>query len=246
MEKIIDRDDSQKLYVQLYKILKEKIDSGEWQVDSQIPTEEELCKVYDISKATVRLAIAELVRQGYLKRQQGKGTFVCKRVIAEGLSMITGFKELMLEAGVKFTTQVLAQTMMMSTDDLDIKLDVSEDRHIICIKRLRLVDDEPVLIQETYIPHYICPGLLDENLEVDSLFKLLENKYGIKITKVKDYIGIAYLTPDEGRLLGLPAGSAALLLEQHFYSGENQIKYTRSIKRPDRFKFFVELDRKSA
>lgn len=245
-ERIINREDSQKLYVQLFEILKERIEAGDWHVNSQIPTEEELCKNYDVSKATVRLAIAELARQGYLKRQQGKGTFVCKRVIAEGLSMITGFKELMLEAGVKFTTQVLAQTMIMPTDDLNIKLDVSEDKHIIYIKRLRLVDDEPVLIQETFIPRHVCPELLEENLEVDSLFKLLENKYGIRITKVKDYIGIAYLTPDEGRLLGLSTGSAALLLEQYFYSGENQIKYTRSIKRPDRFKFFVELDRKSA
>jgi GntR family transcriptional regulator len=243
-ERIINREDSQKLYVQLFKILKEKIEAGDWPIDSQIPTEEELCKTYNISKATVRLAIAELVRQGYLRRQQGKGTFVCKRVIPEGLSMITGFKELMIEAGVKFTTQVLAQTIMMPTDDLDIKLDVSEDKHIIYIKRLRLVDEEPVLIQETYIPRYVCPGLLEENLEIDSLFKLIEDKYGIRITKVKDYIGIAYLTPDEGRLLRLPAGSAALLLEQHFYSGENQIKYTRSIKRPERFKFFIELERK--
>jgi GntR family transcriptional regulator len=243
-ERIINREDSQKLYVQLFEILKERIEAGDWPIGSQIPTEEELCKTYNISKATVRLAIADLVRHGYLRRQQGKGTFVCKRVIPEGLSMITGFKELMIEAGVKFTTQVLAQTIIMPTDDLDIKLDIPEDKHIIYIKRLRLVDEEPVLIQETFIPRNVCPGLLEENLEVDSLFKLLENKYGIRITTVKDYIGIAYLTPDEGRLLGLPTGSAALLLEQHFYSGENQIKYTRSIKRPERFKFFIELERK--
>ena len=242
--KKIDRDRPEKLYVQLLEILKKKVEEGEWPVGSQIPTEEELCRHYEVSKATVRLAISELVRQGYLRRQQGKGTFVCKRIIAEGLSMITGFKELMLEAGVNFTTKVLAQTIMMPIDDLDVKLNVSEDKHIIYIKRLRLVDDEPILLQETYIPRYVCPGLLEENLEVDSLFSLIENKYGIKITKVKDYIGIAYLTAEEGRLLGQPEGSAALLLEQHFYSGENQIQYNRSIKRPDRFKLYVEFDRK--
>ncbi|MBI5408047.1 MAG: GntR family transcriptional regulator, partial [Nitrospirae bacterium] len=78
---LINRHNPQKLYVQLYEILRKKIEDGDWAVGTQIPTEEELCKTYEVSKATVRLAILELVRQGYLTRQQGKGTFVCKRII---------------------------------------------------------------------------------------------------------------------------------------------------------------------
>ncbi|MBI5196198.1 MAG: GntR family transcriptional regulator [Nitrospirae bacterium] len=244
MEKLIDREHPLKLYVQLYEILRGKIESGEWSVYTQIPTEEELCKTYEISKATVRLAISEMVRQGYLRRQQGKGTFVCKRIIPEGLSMLTSFKELMLEAGIIFTTKVLAQTVMMPTDDISLKLDVHDDKHVIYLKRLRLVDNEPVLLQETYIPHHICPPLLDEDLENNSLLEVLEKKYSIKITKVKGYIGIAYLSAEESSLLELQEGSAALLIEQFFYSGEIQIQYTRSIKQPERFRFFLELERK--
>lgn len=242
---LIDRENPQKLYLQLYEILRGKIENGEWAVGSQIPTEEDLCKTYEVSKATVRLAVSELVRQGYLRRQQGKGTFVCKRIIPEGLSMVTSFKELMLEAGVSFSTKVLVQTVIMPIDDLDIKLDITEDKHIIYIKRLRLVDNEPILLQETYMPHYICPLLLEEDLENNSLLELLEKKCGVKITSVQDYIGITYLDEEESKLLGLTEGSAALLLEQLFYSGKNKIKYTRSIKRPDRFKLFIELERKS-
>ncbi len=244
MEKLINREDSQKLYVQLFNILRGKIEAGEWIVDSQIPTEEELCKVYDISKATVRLAIADLARQGYLKRQQGKGTFVCKRIIPEGISMLTSFKENMLEAGVQFSTKVLAQTSVMPIDDIDIKLNIPEDKHIIYIKRLRLVDEDPVLLQETYIPHQICPPLLEDDLENNSIHELLEKKYGIKITRVQGYISTIYLNNDEGMLLGLQEGSCALLLEQYFYSGDSQITYTRSVKRSDRFRFFIELERK--
>ncbi|MCI0469978.1 MAG: GntR family transcriptional regulator, partial [Nitrospirae bacterium] len=125
---LINRDNPQKLYLQLYAILRGNIESGEWAVDAQIPTEEDLCKTYEVSKATVRIAVSELARQGYLCRQQGKGTFVCKRIIPEGLSMVTSFKELMLEAGVSFSTKVLAQTVIMPIDDLDIKLDITEDK----------------------------------------------------------------------------------------------------------------------
>jgi len=69
---LIDREDHQKLYLQLYEILKKKIESSEWPVGSQIPTEEDLCKIFNVSRATVRNAVMELVRQGYLKRQQAK------------------------------------------------------------------------------------------------------------------------------------------------------------------------------
>jgi GntR family transcriptional regulator len=177
-------------------------------------------------------------------RQQGKGTFVCKRIIPEGLAMSASFKELMLEAGVEFTTQVLAQTVIMPTDDLDLRLGVAEDKHIIFIKRLRLVDNEPVLLQESYVPHHLCPPLLQEDVANNSLFELFEKRYDISITRVRDYIEVVYAKPDESRLLGLPEHSPVLLLDQHFYSGDEQILYMRSIKRPDRFRFSIEFEKK--
>jgi GntR family transcriptional regulator len=241
---LIDREDHQKLYLQLYEILKRKIESGEWPLGSQIPTEEELCKSFNVSRATVRTAVIELVRQGYLKREQGKGTFILKSIASEGLTMFTNFRELLFEESLSFSTTVLARTVMMPIDDLDTKLDISKDKHIIYIKRLRLIDNDPVLLQESYVPYHICPLLLEEDIEHQSLFDLFEKKYGIKITKVKTYLEITYLKSDEARLIGLPESSAAILLNQYFYSGETIIMCTRSIKRTDRFKFFMELERK--
>ncbi len=245
MMELIDRENHQKLYMQLYEIIKRKIESNEWTVGSQIPTEEELCKLFNVSRATVRTAILELVRQGYLKRQQGKGTFIFRNIIAEGLTMVTSFRELMLEEDLNFSANVLARTVMMPVDDLNIKLDIPQDKHIIYIKRLWTVDNEPVLLREAYIPYHICPSLLEEDVKNNSLFDLFEKKYGIKISRVKNYMEITHLKTDESRLLRLPEGSAALLLTQHFYSGETQVMYTKSIKRPDKFKFLMELERKA-
>ena len=241
---LIDREDHQKLYFQLYEILKKKIESNVWLVGSQIPTEDELCKMFGVSRATVRTAVLELVRQGYLKRQQGKGTFIYRNYVSEGLTMLTNFRELLFEEGLNFTTNVLARTVMMPIDNLDVKLDIPKDKHIIYIKRLRSIDNEPVLLQETYIPYHICP-LLEEDIEHQSLFELFEKKYGIKITRVKNYIEIAFLHPDEKQLVNLPEGSQAILLNQYFYSGDTLVMYTRSIKRTDRFKFLMELERKT-
>jgi DNA-binding GntR family transcriptional regulator len=243
---LIDRENHQKLYLQLYAILRKKIESGEWPIGTQIPTEEELCTMFNVSRATVRTSVLELVRQGYLMRRQGKGTFVYRNVVSDGIAMMTNLKELMFEGGANFTINVLARTVMMPVDGLDGKLEISLDKHIIYIKRLRLLDNEPFLLQETYVPYHICPLLLEDDIAQNSLFDLFEKNYGIKITGAKNYIDLAYLDFNEGRLLNAPEGSAAVLLEQHFYSGDTLIIYTRSVKKPDRFHFFIELERKFA
>jgi len=242
--KQIDRGNPQKLYIQVFEILRKKIESGEWPVESQIPIDEKLCRIYGVSKATVKTAIQELARQGYLMRHQGKGTFVCKRIIPEGLTMSTSFREFMLEAGIAFSTQVLAQTVTMPVDDLGMKLNIPEDKHLIYIRRLQIVDGEPVFLQESYIPYYVCPSMLKENVADNSVVELLEKKYEITITKVKDYIQVVNSREDESKLLNLPKDSPVLLLEQHFYSAETQVMYTRSIKRTDRFRFSIEFEKK--
>ena len=102
------------------------------------------------------------------------------------------------------------------------------------------------MLQETYIPYHVCPLLLEDNIENNSLFDIVEKKYGIKITKAKNYIDITFLNLNESVLLGLNEGATALLLQQYFYSGDTQIMYTRSVKRIDRINFHMEFERRFA
>ena len=244
MIELIDRENHQKLYLQLHSIIKKKIEGGEWPIGTQIPTEEDLCQMFSVSRATVRTAVLELVREGYLKRQQGKGTFIYKSSVSDGISMMTSFKELLFEEDLIFSTDILARTVMMPVDDLDIMLEIPPDKHIIYIKKLHSIDNEPILLQEIYIPYHICPLLLEDDMRHSSLFDLFEKNYGIKITRVRSHIEITYLNLNESRLLNLTEGTAVVLLTQHFYSGDTLIMYTRLIKRPDKFQFLIELERK--
>ncbi|MBI5188954.1 MAG: GntR family transcriptional regulator, partial [Nitrospirae bacterium] len=168
--------------------MKKKIEKNEWELGSQIPTEEEICKIYGVSRSTVRTAISELVREGYLTRQQGKGTFV-KKQMSDELSMLTSFRELMLEPGISFSTKILAQTTMMPMGNLSTILNIPPDKHSIYIKRVTIVKGRPVIIQELYIPHYVCPQLLKEDVVNNSLFGLFK-KYKINITLIKNNFGI--------------------------------------------------------
>ena len=243
---LIDRENHQKLYVQLSDIIKKKIATAEWPVGSQIPTEDELCKTYNVSRATVRNAVLELSRQGYLKRQQGKGTFIIKDAVRDGLTMLTNFRELLFQEDLAVSATALARMVTMPADGIDVKLEIPKDKYVIYIKRLHHTDNEPVLLQESYIPCHVCPLLLEEDVEHQSLFDLFEKKYGIKITKVKTYTEITHLKSDEARLMRCREGSAAVLLKQHFYSGEQPVMYVRSVKRPDRFNLCMELERKAS
>jgi len=239
----IDREKPLKLYVQLYSILKRKIEIGEWPVNSQIPTEDELCKIYDVSKATVKLAVLELARQGYLRRQQGKGTFVFNRSMPEGLTMHTSFKELMLDTSMDCSVEVLVRTVMMPTEEIEIKLNIPADIHVIYVQRRWSIHGKIVLLQRNYIPYHLCPDLLNENLENNSLLDILEKKYEIKITKIKDFIESAYPSDDDSRLLGISGGSPATAMEQVFYSRESPIMYVRSLNISERFRLFFQFER---
>ncbi|OGW36435.1 MAG: hypothetical protein A2Y97_14020 [Nitrospirae bacterium RBG_13_39_12] len=243
MEELINRENLQKLYLQLCEIIKRKIESKEWGVGSQIPTEDDLCKMYDVSRATVRAAVLELVRQGYLYRQQGKGTFV-KQLTTDELVMLTSFRELMLEPGVEFSTEILAQTTMMPIGNIGNLLNISPDKHIIYIKRITIVDGKPVIIQEVHIPLHLCSQLLDEDVAVNSLFSLFK-KHKIDITRIRNYFGITYLSAEEAQAFNLTEGAPILLLNQLFFSGETPIMYIRSIKRQDSFGFAIEFKKSS-
>lgn len=242
---LLNKQNYRKLYVQLYEKIRKKIEDKEWSVGFQIPTEKQLCEDFKVSRATVRSAISELVRQGYLTCQQGRGTFVSKKVISDKLTMFTTFGEVFIEAGIDFSIDVLAQTIMMPVDDLGDKLNLSGDKHIIYIKRLWKVDNRPFLIQETYIPFNICPPLLEADVKKNSLFELLEKKYAIQITGVRNCFDVTYLNADECRVLDLSENSPALVLTQHFFSGETQIMYMRSVKQPGRFELSLEFGRKT-
>jgi len=242
---LIDRESHNKLYQQLLEIFKKKIESGEWAVGFQIPTEHQLCDLFNVSRATVRSAVIELVHLGYLKRYQGKGTFVSNNTVHEGLTMQINFKELLLEHTAALETAILIRTVMMSVDDLDMLLNISPDKHIIYIKKIHSLNREPVFMQEFYVPYQVCPHLIEDDIEHLSLLELFENNYGMKITRVKNFFDLTYLKENEAALLGSSSGSVAVLLTQHFYSGDTIIMYSRSVTKPDKLNLHITLERKA-
>lgn len=242
IEKTIDRESQQKLYVQIFDIIKEKIDKGEWPAGTQIPTEDELCKTYDVSKATVRIAISELDRDGYLVRKQGKGTFVKYSMPHLGMDMKTRLTENMFGEGVKVKKEILVKGVKKPSEDVKNYLMAEDDIYYVLCKRV--VDGEPAYLEESFFPLFMFPGIEVEDICQTSFYNLVQEKSNRKISKVIQTIEVTEIQGDSADILKVKDGSSALLMHRLLVGANGRpIAYTRLIGSGRTYKIETEFER---
>ena len=241
-EKIVDRESRQKLYVQMYSIIREKIEKNEWPAGTQIPTEDELCISYNVSKATVRMAIAELVKNGYLKKQQGKGTFVTYSLPGLGIAVKTRLTEDMFGEGVNVKKEILVKGVKEPTEDVKAYLKVDEEIYYILCKRV--VDGEPAYLEESFIPMAVFSSIESEDICQMSFYDLIQQNAERKIFKVIQTIEITEIRGDAAAILKTDEGTPVLLLHRLLARADGSpIAYTRLTGSGRKYKIQTELER---
>ncbi len=248
IEKTVDRDSLQKLYVQMYSIIKDKIETREWPNGAQIPTEDELCRVYDVSKATVRMAVSELVRSGHLKKQQGKGTFVTYAPQDPGVTMKTKLTEDMFGEGVSAKKEVISKGLTEPSEEMRNVLDVSggedDDPAIYYILCKRVVNGETAYLEESYVPLAMLPTIEEEDVCRKPLYDLIQEKGLKKIFKVVQTIEVSEVRREAAPLLRVPEGAPALLLHRLLIGSDSSpIAYTRLLGTGKKYKILTEFER---
>jgi len=242
IEKTIDRESQQKLYVQIYTIIKEKIEKGDWTAGTQIPTEDELCKTYDVSKATVRIAISELGRDGFLVRKQGKGTFVTYSMPQLGVDMKTRLTENMFGEGVKVKKEILVKGVKAPSGEIKEYLKTGEDVYYVLCKRV--VDGEPAYLEESFFPLFMFPDIEAEDICQTSFYQLAQENANMKIAKVIQTIEVTEISGDAADILKVKSGSAALLMHRLIVSSSGTpIAYARMLGSGRTYKIQTEFDR---
>lgn len=240
--KTIDRFNQEKLYLQLTRILLSKITSGLWESGRQIPTEAELCQEYAVSKITVRQAIKNLAADGYLLKIQGKGTFVTNSDQPSGFAMKTRFTEEMFGKEVQVKREVLTRGIEPVADSARSYLKTQEDIYRIVSRRV--VEGEPVSLDEWHIPVTILPRANDLELANRSLLAMLQEQGTKKIFKIVQTVEIGAVHGEEAKNLGVEDGVPVLVIHRLFLgSDENPVAYTRFLGRSDRYKFQTEFER---
>ena len=146
-------------------------------VGTAIPSERQLSADLGVSRLTVRAALDELAREGYLVRRRGSGTYVQQPKIAQELT-ITSFSEDMRRRGMEPGSRRSRSTAELAGARLGRFLNVSPSEKIVVVKRLRLADGETMAIETLHIPEALVPGLAPKDL-AGSFYELLRDRYGV-------------------------------------------------------------------
>jgi GntR family transcriptional regulator len=241
----VDRSDYTPYYIQVKNALLAHIESGGWRPGDQLPGEPELCRMFEVSRTVIRQALKEMEYEGYIRREKGKGTFVDKPKINQGLAQkLTGFYRDMVERGETPITKVLRQGLVPASSKVASLLQLEPDDQVIELQRLRGVGDEFFVLVTAYLPYTICPEVLHTDFSNQSLYAFLEEDLGLNITHGKRTLEAVLANDYEANLLQINKGDPLILLDSVVYLDDGRpIEYFHAVHRGGRARFEVDLIR---
>ncbi len=174
----LERSNPLPLYYQLKEVLKQQIRAGHLAPHTAIPSEPELVAQYQVSRATVRQALTELVHEGLLYRQHGRGTFVCEPRIQQNISELTSFTDELKRRGKRPGGVLLVSELVRGSQSVRERLRLSDEDQVVRLERLRSADDTPIALEVDYLPHPRAANIYQRAKETaeGSLYSLMASE----------------------------------------------------------------------
>ena len=203
---MIDKTSPVPLYHQVEQDLKQDIKAKQYAVGDPIPTEVDLIARYGVSRMTIRLAIEELEKEGYVKKIQGKGTFVKSQKVTQELGVITSWSETMRAQGKEPIAEKVHKCEIQAAPELAEEMEIEPGTRLYFIERLRCVDGEPVSISQIHIIADLAPGLLAIEEIKDSVYKVLEEQYHVELSTADEVVEACAADAKQAELLQIKEG----------------------------------------
>jgi GntR family transcriptional regulator len=240
---MINKNSPIPIYHQLEEYIKQQIDSGLLKEEEAIPSEREYAEKFQISRMTVRQAINNLVLDGYLKRQKGRGTFVTKKKVEQELQGMTSFTEDMLSRGMQPSSKLLSFQIIPSDKKTALDLKITENALVYKIKRIRLADGEPMALETAFIPVDTVPGLTEENSN-QSLYQYIEENLSLSISEATQEIEASIAGSREAEAISIDEGEPILMIVRISYLQDGTpFELVKSSFRADRYRFIHTMKR---
>ena len=245
MSRTIDPYNALPKYNQLASILRQKIEDGQWPPRTPIPSERQLEVLYNISRTTIREAIDHLVRQGYLYREHGRGTFVSPQKLQKGLMELTSFSEDLIKRGITPGQFIRSLDWITAPAKIAQKLEIAAGSKVLCIERVRLGDGVPIGLQTSYLALPSDLSINRADLESSgSLYRILQEKFNIIPSEADETLEVTLATPEEAQLLEVVAGAPLLLSERVLFAQNRKpVEFVKILYRGDRYRYYVRLTR---
>jgi GntR family transcriptional regulator len=233
----LDRNSSIPLNMQLYNLLSEKINSGEYAPHDPLPSENELSTACNISRTTVRNVILKLTGEQMVYKVPGKGTFVSERRLVSKEILRYGICEQLESMGDETDANLIEQKIINANKGIAEKLNLKEGDPLMEIDSIRYVHGTPFSFNKVYLPVNLFPGLSEKNFRGISLRNMLETDYYVKERYREETLESVIVNEQEASNLELPDGFQILLAECTFYDEKNEpFKFSKCIFRGDRIK----------
>jgi GntR family transcriptional regulator len=235
MDDGLQRDSSVPLYAQLEAILRAKIENGDWKPNQRIPSENELNRIYGLSRMTARGVLTTLVNDGLLFRVQGKGTYVAPPKISTVSPAYKGVREQLEAMGYETSTELLGMGVEDVPDSVRGRLRLGADEPVCAIHRVRSVQGKPISSHHSYVPASLAPGLEAYDVVNEQLCVVLETHYGLHMKNITEELEAISAGQDEARRLAVRAGAPVLLLEDVIADAdERPFEFSRIVFRGDK------------
>jgi GntR family transcriptional regulator len=217
----ISRDSAVPLYQQIKQILLRDIESGVLESHTRLPSERKLVEQFGVSRITVRQALSELVQEGYLYTQPAKGFFVAEQPQPYELNVLLSFTSVAQERGLNPSSRVLEASVIPASQALARQLLVPPGAEVVSLVRLRLINDVPVRVEQVWLPHDRCPGILQHDLS-KSLYAILSDEYGLVLKQADTTIRARLASAQEREWLELANPDAVVTVDQLTYAQDGR------------------------
>jgi GntR family transcriptional regulator len=244
---MLDKTGQIPLYIQLRDLIQKKIEDGTYPEDTAIPSERELCNMYDVSRITVRQAINLATNEGLLVKRQGKGTYVASRKIVQALEHITLFDQTMAGLGLFPRTSVIEAKTVSATDKICDALEVTKRTPLVRVILLGMADSEPLAVYISYFRPELGALMASravewgsENKPFTSFDLYREVSEDLKPVRARQTFEARLASGRVARYLRL-SKPAALFIVESLVEARNDlpVEYRTVYYRADRYKFSI-------
>jgi len=228
-------------YIQIADNLLDQIESGELTPGTRLPPERKLSELFEVNRLTLRRALSRLEILGLIIRLHGKGNFVAEPKIERQTGRLISFTSGMERRGLAPGAKVITFEQRPVEAAIAKRMKVPVLTPVYYGHRLRLINQEPVMLEEFWMPVHAFPGLERHDLTNHSTYEIMESEYGISMLKARRSFEPAVATEYEAELLRIEAGVPLMLVRRLAFDQNGRcVEYGKDLYRGDRFRFVTE------
>ena len=239
---MIEKHNGMTIYSQVKSDIEFKIKHEIYKVGDKLPTNMQLCDIYNVSRITINRALAELEADGYIEKHQGKGCYVRFKEINQNMSSFYRFTDELKKMGMVPSAEFVSLKLISPGYEVANALGIGIDENVFLLKRLRLADGVIVAYDRSYIPEKYIPNFGRDKIVNDSLYEGLQQHYGFRPNHSEETIEAVIIDDKDAKKMKIEPNSPVLKVRRVSYYNGTKVEFNSRIVNSKVFKYKMTLE----